>query len=123
MKPNKLQMRWKGPAQVIKATNPWIFEIQNLITGVVKEAHASHLKFYADKDLDVNQDLLAHVAHHDQGHVVEDFRQCRWNPANKLYEVQIKWRGLDESEKSWEPAENFDDGSAYSIYKIPISTF
>jgi hypothetical protein len=66
-------MRWKRPAQVIKATNPWIFAIRNLITGIVKEARAS-LKVYAGKVLDGNQDLLAHVAHNDQGHVVEEFR-------------------------------------------------
>ena len=104
--PAKLSVRWKGPAQVIKATSPWVFEIQNLITGVVKEAHASRLKFYADQDLNVDHELLAHVAHNDQGHVVESFGDCRWNPQTKAYEVQVKWRGLDDVEKSWEPATN-----------------
>jgi len=104
--PAKLSVRWKGPAQVTKATSPWVFEIQNLITGVIKEAHASRLKFYADQDLNVDQELLAHVAHNDQGHVVDSFGACRWNPQTQSYEVQVTWRGLDDVEKSWEPASN-----------------
>jgi hypothetical protein len=95
---------------VVKATSTWVFEIQNLITGRVKEAHASRLKFYADKDFDVTADLLAHVAHNDQGYEVEQFGDARWNEAKKLYELEVKWRGLDEAEKSWEPVQNlFED--------------
>jgi hypothetical protein len=65
--PAKLRMRWKGPVMVVKANSPWVFEIQNLITRLVKEAHSSRLKFYADKDLEVSADLLAHVAHNARG--------------------------------------------------------
>jgi hypothetical protein len=108
--PAKLRMRWKGPVMVVKANIPWVFEIQNLITGLVKEAHASHLKFYADKDLEVSADLLAHVAHNDQGNEVEAFGDALWNEVKQVYEIAVKWRGLDDAEASWEPAQNlFED--------------
>jgi hypothetical protein len=109
-RPAKLRMRWKGPAMVVRANSPWVFEIQNLITGLVKEAHASRLKFYADKDLEVSADLLAHVAHNDQGYEVEAFGDARWNEVKQVYETAVMWRGLDDAETSWEPAQNlFED--------------
>jgi hypothetical protein len=108
--PAKLRMRWKGPAMVVKANSPWVFEIQNLITGLVKEAHASRLKFYADRDLEVSADLLPHVAHNGQGYEVEEFGDARWNEVKQVYEIAVKWRGLDDVETSWEPAQNlFED--------------
>jgi hypothetical protein len=106
--PAKLRMRWKGPAMVVKANSSWVCEIQNLITGLVKEAQASCLKFYVDKDLEVSGDLLAHVAHNDQGYEVKAFGDARWNEVKQVYEIAVKWRGLDEA--SWEPAQNlFED--------------
>ncbi len=107
--PAKLRMRCKGPAMVVQANSPWVFEIQNSITGLLKEAHASHLKFYADKDLEVSVDLLAHVAQNDQGYEVEAFSDARWSEVKKVYEITVKWRELDDAEKSWEPAQNLSE--------------
>ena len=87
--PTKLQGRWKGPAQVLKATSAWIYEIQNLVTCVVKEVHEGRLKFYADRQLEVTEVLMAHVAHHDQGHVIDQFIKARYNEAKKTHEVEI----------------------------------
>jgi hypothetical protein len=100
----KLGVRWSGPAQVMKATSDWIFEIKNLVTNQVKECHASRLKFYADHSLNVDQELLDHVAHNGEGHVVEKIVDCRYSAPMKRYEVLVHWRGLDSIEDSWEPA-------------------
>ncbi len=53
-----------------------------------------------------SSDVLAHVAHNDQGYEVESFDAARWNEVKKLSDIEVKWRGLDEAEKSWEPAQN-----------------
>ncbi|KAH9100833.1 hypothetical protein Ae201684P_007025 [Aphanomyces euteiches] len=102
--PSKLSVTWRGPAQVVKATSGWIFEIQNLITGIVREAHASRLKFYADESLNVDEELLSHVAHNADGHVVDHLVDCRFNPKTAAFEVLVSWRGLQEIENSWKPA-------------------
>ncbi|KAH9115474.1 hypothetical protein LEN26_012978 [Aphanomyces euteiches] len=107
--PSKLNVTWRGPAQVVKATSGWIFEIQNLITGIVREAHASRLKFYADESLNVDEELLSHVAHNADGHVVDHLVDCRFNPKTAAFEVLVSWRGLQEIENSWEPATNLQE--------------
>jgi hypothetical protein len=53
--------------------------------------------------LEVSADLLAHVTHNEQGYEVEAFDE---NDV-KVYEIAVKWRGLDDAETSWEPAPNF----------------
>ncbi|KAE8888738.1 hypothetical protein PF005_g5317 [Phytophthora fragariae] len=68
---SKLRVKWCGPAQVVDTVSNWIFVIQNLVTGQRREAHASRLKFYADNSLNVTEDLLLHIAHNSEGHVVD----------------------------------------------------
>ncbi|ETV93766.1 hypothetical protein H310_12332 [Aphanomyces invadans] len=85
----KLSVTWRGPAQVVRVISDWIYEIQNLITGVAREAHRSRLKFYADSSLDMSEELLRHVAHNAGGHVVEDFLGCWYNDRLAAYEVLV----------------------------------
>ncbi|ETM02791.1 hypothetical protein L917_00835 [Phytophthora nicotianae] len=80
-------------------------EIQNLITGQRKEAHASRLKFYADSSLDVTEDLMLHVAQNSEGYVVDSLLKARYNQQEKRHEIKVSWRGLDVIEDSWEPAD------------------
>ncbi len=102
---SKLQVVWKGPMRVVRAKSPWVFDVEDLITKSVSEAHVSRLRFYADKMLDVTEDLLSQAAHSQEGHEVEKFLGVRHDAAKAQFEVQIKWRGLEDSENSWEPAD------------------
>ncbi|GMF56027.1 unnamed protein product [Phytophthora fragariaefolia] len=99
-----LTVKWCGPAQVTATVSNRIFEIENLITGQRREAHASRLKFYVDASMDVSEDLLRHVAHNSEGHVVEELLNVRYNPTLKQHDIEVRWRGLSEAEGSWEPA-------------------
>ncbi|GMF45863.1 unnamed protein product [Phytophthora fragariaefolia] len=101
---SKLRVKWCGPAQVTATVSNWIFEIENLITGQRREAHASRLKFYADASMDVSEHLLRHVAHNSEGHVVAELLNARYNPTLKQHEIELRWRGLSEAEDSLEPA-------------------
>ena len=103
---HKLQGQWKGPAQIVKVSSDWLYDVQHLLTAQVREIHASRLQFYADSTLAVTEQLKDHVAHNDQGFLVEDFSACRWNADVKRFEIQVKWRGLSEAEMTWEPATN-----------------
>jgi hypothetical protein len=97
---DKLRVKWCGPAQVTATTSNWVFEIQNLITGERKEAHASRLKFYADRSLEINEELLLHMAHNSEGHVVDELVGTRYNAKEKQHEIKVHWRGLDEIDDS-----------------------
>lgn len=101
---NKLSMKWCGPACVTGTSSNWIFRIKNLITLEEREVHASRLKVYADSALDVTGEILEHVAHNSEGHVVDRILGARYNASRKQHELHIRWRGLAEAEDSWEPA-------------------
>nr|CCA19387.1 AlNc14C70G4828 [Albugo laibachii Nc14] len=101
----KLKKQWNGPAQVENTISKWIFELCHLLAGATKEVHASRLRIYAEKELQVTGDLLDMVANNSEGHVAHHFASNRFDkPANR-YEVLVDWRGITAVEATWEPAE------------------
>ena len=102
----KLQVRWKGPSRIVRVLSQYVYEVEDLITKRVTDVHASRLKFFRDGSLEVTENLLKQVAHSQEGHEVESFGSVRYNEKQKRYEIEVKWRGLDPLENSWEPAQN-----------------
>ncbi|OWZ22641.1 Chromodomain protein [Phytophthora megakarya] len=100
----KLRVKWCGPAQVVNAVSSWIFMVENLLSGDERDVHASRLKFYSDDTLDVTEDLLSHIDHNSEGHVVSGLLDTRYSEADKRFENLVTWRGLSKAEDSWEPA-------------------
>ncbi|GMF47664.1 unnamed protein product [Phytophthora fragariaefolia] len=103
---SKLRFKWCGPARVSHTASDWVFEIENLLTGETRGAHASRLKFYADSDLGITDDQLAHVAHNSEGHLVEEILEARYDKAAKQHYMLVKWRRLGEIDNSSEPTQN-----------------
>ncbi|KAG3194919.1 hypothetical protein PC128_g8912 [Phytophthora cactorum] len=99
----KLFVTWVGPYVVTAALPYSAFKLKHLVTSDELEGHASRLKFFADKDLDVTEEPLEHVT--TQGIVlrVRELRKRRWNEWNKSYELLVGWHGLEPIEDSWEP--------------------
>ncbi|KAG3088759.1 hypothetical protein PI124_g17637 [Phytophthora idaei] len=99
---NKLLGQWIGPFKVTEAL-PHSFKIEHLVTGRVYNVHASRLKFYADADLNTNEELLQLVS--SQGVIlgVEGFRERRFNQQLDRWELMVSWIGLQAIENSWEP--------------------
>lgn len=98
----KLLVRWVGPFQVVEARSH-SFLVRHLLTHAVHEVHGSRLKFYHDPSLEINEELVAHVA--GQGIVlgVEKILEHRYNSATREHELLISWIGLEAIEDSWEP--------------------
>ncbi|ETO83927.1 hypothetical protein F444_02123 [Phytophthora nicotianae P1976] len=67
------------------------------------DAHASRLKFYADQSLNVNEEILEHVAAQGIILAISQLKKHRWNSTIKDYEILVGWRGLESIEDSWEP--------------------
>ncbi|KAE9281357.1 hypothetical protein PF008_g27911 [Phytophthora fragariae] len=59
---NKLLVTWVGPYAVTAAHAHNVFTVNQLVTGEELDVHASRLKFFADKDLEVTEELLEHVS-------------------------------------------------------------
>ncbi|KAE8897356.1 hypothetical protein PF003_g18627 [Phytophthora fragariae] len=59
---NKLLVTWVGPYAVTASHAHNVFTVNQLVTGEELDVHASRLKFFADKDLEVTEELLEHVS-------------------------------------------------------------
>ncbi|KAG3238990.1 hypothetical protein PI124_g16066 [Phytophthora idaei] len=99
---NKLMVTWIGPYVVTRA-DTHSFRVKHLVTGDEQDVHASRLKFYADQDLEVNEELLEHISAQGILLKVGKLAEHRWSDAIKDYELFVSWCGLEEIENLWEP--------------------
>jgi hypothetical protein len=83
-----------------------VYEVEDLSSGRVTSIHASRLQFYSDASLDVSTDLLAHIAHNNQGFDVRDLLDVRYDAESKSYCVLVSWLGFENADNTGEPLAN-----------------
>jgi hypothetical protein len=62
---SKLQVKWKGLRRVASEESDYVFVVENLLTQELKAAHATRLRFYKDKELNVTAELAQAAEHND----------------------------------------------------------
>ncbi|ETP13878.1 hypothetical protein F441_11108 [Phytophthora nicotianae CJ01A1] len=99
---NKLRVMWIGPYRVVGSID-YYFTVEHLVSGKTMDVHPSRLNLYADDSLNVNEDLINHIASQGTLLAVEAIMGHRLNADMQAYEVKVKWLGLETIEDSWEP--------------------
>jgi RNase H-like domain found in reverse transcriptase/Reverse transcriptase (RNA-dependent DNA polymerase)/Integrase core domain/Integrase zinc binding domain/Chromo (CHRromatin Organisation MOdifier) domain len=101
----KLTLRWRGPRRVVGTLSDYVFEVQDLETEQVASVHASRLRYYHDPSLNITVDLLAHIAHNEQGYVIKEITDIRHDARTQDLFVLVYWLGFEDEDASWEPIE------------------
>jgi Chromo (CHRromatin Organisation MOdifier) domain len=110
---SKLQVKWKGPRRVASVESDYVFFVENLLTKELKAAHATRLRFYKDKELNVSAELAQAAEHNDhQLYVVSKILDTRYNEQEMFHELLVAWRGFPVGEATWEP---------YSVMSVDVS--
>jgi hypothetical protein len=63
---SKFQVKWKGPRRVASVESDYVFVVENLLTKELKAAHATRLRIYKDKELNVTAELAQAAEHNDR---------------------------------------------------------
>jgi hypothetical protein len=101
---SKLQVKWKGPRRVASVESDYVFVVQNLLTKELKAAHATRLRFYKDKELNVTAELAQAAEHnYHQLYVVSKILDARYNDQEMFHELLVAWRGFIVGHATWEP--------------------
>jgi hypothetical protein len=101
---SKLQVKWKGPRRVASVKSYFVFVEENLLTKELKAEHATRLRLYKDKELNVTAELAQAAEHNDhQLYVVSKILDARYNEQEMFCEFLVAWRGLPVGEATWEP--------------------
>jgi hypothetical protein len=96
---SKLQVKWKGPRRVASVESDHVFVVENLLTPELKVAHATRLRFFKDKDLNVTAELALAAEHNDhQLYVVSKILDARYNEQEIIHELLVAWRGFPVGE-------------------------
>jgi hypothetical protein len=89
-----LQVKWKGPRRVVSVESDNVYVVENLLTKD-KAAHATRLRFYKDKELNVTAELAQAAEHNDhQLCVVSKILDARYNEQEMFHELLVSWRGF-----------------------------
>jgi hypothetical protein len=92
---SKLQVKWKGPRRVASVKSDYMSVVGNLLTKEHKSAHATRLRFYKDKELNVTAKLVEFAEHNDhQLNVESKILDARHNEQEMFHELFVAWRGF-----------------------------
>jgi uncharacterized protein (DUF2164 family) len=78
--------------------------VENLFTKELKTAHATRLRFYQNKEINVTAELAQATECNDhQLYVVSKILGARYNKQEMLHDFLIAWRGFPVGKTTWEP--------------------
>jgi hypothetical protein len=81
----------------------YVFVVQNLLTDELKAAHATRLRFYKDKELNVTAELAQAADHnYHQLYVVSNILDARYNEQEMFHELLVALRGFPVGKATWE---------------------
>jgi hypothetical protein len=97
---SKLQVKWRGPRCVASVESEYVFVVENLLTKELRAAHATRLRFYKDKEINVTA-VLAQAAEHidHQLYVASKILDAHYNEQEMFSRVVCRvarfprWRG------------------------------
>jgi hypothetical protein len=62
---SKLHIKRNGPRRVASVESDYVFVVENLLKKELKAAHATLLRFYKEKELNVTAELAQAAEHND----------------------------------------------------------
>jgi hypothetical protein len=81
--------------RVASLESDYVFVVENLLTKELKAAHATRLRFYKDKELNVTAELAQAAEHNEhQLYVVSKILDARYNEQEMFHELLVTWRGF-----------------------------
>ena len=104
---NKLRFKWLGPWRVVGTVNPRVWVVEDIVTLKRDSVHGQRMKYYADKTLNVTEDLKNQISYDDR-HYVEKVVNWRVDDADAL-QLRVRWVGFTAAEDSWEEANRLHD--------------
>ena len=106
LKGEKLTLRWRGPRRVVRVLSEFLFEVEDIRDGTITTVHSSRIRLYQDSKLNKTDDLVEHVAHTEEGFVVDKLQDLRYVEEEKRYDVNVVWKGFEMEDSTWEPLNN-----------------
>ncbi|KAJ8558745.1 hypothetical protein ON010_g8706 [Phytophthora cinnamomi] len=103
-----LRAKWCGHVRVVATVFNRVFSVGNLLTGGVRDAHASSTRIHHSESPKIcwRMSLTTVKVTAVGGHVIEELRQVRHDSDRNGCDILVKWHGFSETGNSWEPVQH-----------------
>ena len=91
---DKTKPVWYGPARVEAKTNPRVFTIRDLITDNLYTTHATYLKRYSDRHLELTDEVMAAASYGSSGFVPQAVLS-HFTDETGVIQLQVLWEAGD----------------------------
>jgi hypothetical protein len=90
---SKFQVKWKGLRRVSSVESDHVFVVDNILTKELKAAHATRLRFYKDKELNITAEVARAAEHnYHQLYVTSKILEARCNERDVFGVVgRVEW--------------------------------
>jgi hypothetical protein len=82
--------------RVVTLCTPWVYEVQNILTGDCQKVHVQRLRYYADSSFEVTEEIKLQLKHDGAGFEVE----TSYNTAKVVVDGNYWYNGLASSQKT-----------------------
>lgn len=104
----KDKIHWLGPAQVVKpilhSNSAYILE---LLDGTSKTVHCQRMIPYCGpEDFEPTKDDIEQFRFDRGEYEIQEFGRLWYNELTNQYELEVRWLGFDDTDKTYEPVES-----------------
>jgi RNase H-like domain found in reverse transcriptase/Integrase zinc binding domain/Chromo (CHRromatin Organisation MOdifier) domain len=119
---DKLRLKWRGPRRIVAAHADTVFDIECPLNKKIHRVHANRLKFYADSQLNMTEELLDTINSNDAPlYVVDKLLDLRQDPDTLTFEVLVSWLNYASADNTWEPLANVQEDIPVRLQKFLTS--
>ena len=111
----KRDFRWRGHRRILKVLSDYLFQVEDLRNGMLRDIHGSRLKFYRDASQDTEV-IMSHVLSSETGMPVAHLL-CLIESHDGL-KVFVLWKGLPDSQDSSEPLERVYEDVPRILFRL-----
>ena len=118
---SKSLMTWTGPWRVLVAQRSYVYGVQNIVSGEVRDVHVARMRFHADGALEITaelKELFQHALSQEEFEMAAAIVDLATVEEGSGFEVEVMWAAFDTERNTWEDLANVWGGAPQFVKEL-----